>query len=405
MDPKPRSTAPQTTLASDLYLKTFGAAARHVVRSPLRVCPLGAHVDHQDGVVTAMALDECVDLAFDASEDGRVRVISADFPGDETFGLDAPPPATPSPWGNYLRGAARVLQRRAVLRRGIRGVVSGSLPVGGLSSSAAVTTAYLMALAHANELEITPADLIRYGHQVEREFIGLNNGILDPSANVLSRDGFLLRVDCRTEASDLTPRPPAMPPFEIAIVHSGISTPLICTDYNRRVSECREAARRLLELGGRPLPGRGEAKLRDVPAAVHREFRSNLPDPLRRRADHFFSEMERVDRGAAAWARGDLSDFGEQMSSSGESSIRNYECGCPELITIYETLRAAPGVAGARFSGAGYRGACVAIIDPARRDDVAGVVHRTYPAAHPRFKDLYRIYFRRTGDGARIEPA
>jgi galactokinase len=196
-----------------------------------------------------------------------------------------------------------------------------------------------------------------------------------------------------------------MPPFEIAIVHSGISTPLICTDYNRRVGECREAARHLLELAGRPLPGRSEAKLRDVPAAVHREHREKLPEPLRRRADHFFSEMERVDQGIAAWARGDLSDFGERMSASGESSIRNYECGCPELITIYEALRAAPGVAGARFSGAGYRGACVAIIDPARRDDVAGAIHRAYPAAHPRFKDLYQIYFRRTGDGARIEPA
>jgi galactokinase len=35
-----------------------------VVYAPLRISPLGAHVDHQDGLVTGMTLDQVILLAF-----------------------------------------------------------------------------------------------------------------------------------------------------------------------------------------------------------------------------------------------------------------------------------------------------------------------------------------------------
>ncbi len=79
------------------------------------------------------------------------------------------------------------------LKRGLKAVIRGHLPMGGLSSSAAVTTAYLMALADVNSFELSKEDLIPYSHWVETKFMGLNNGILDQSANVLSRDGYLIR--------------------------------------------------------------------------------------------------------------------------------------------------------------------------------------------------------------------
>ena len=361
-------------------------------------------MDHQDGIVTGLALDESVDLAFGPNDDGYVRVQSVDFPDEEYFHLDDVPPMIPAHWGNYLRGAVRSLERQFKLRRGVNGVVQGKLPIGGLSSSAAVTTAYLMALARVNELEISPADLIRYSHWVEKEFIGLNNGILDQSANILSRNGYLMHMDCRTEEAELVPRSPAMAPFEVVIVYSGISTILIQTDYNNRVEECKVAAWLLQELGGLPVTPFREIKLRDIPREVYLEYRETVPGRFRRRADHYYSELERVEQGIAAWTAGNIESFGGQIFSSGESSIHNYESGCPELITIYETLRDTPGVYGARFSGAGYRGACIGVIDPDRRDAVAEAIHRVYPEAHPAFAREYRVFFGRTDDGARIQP-
>ena len=35
-----------------------------VVRAPLRICPLGAHIDHQLGIVTGMTIDRSILLAF-----------------------------------------------------------------------------------------------------------------------------------------------------------------------------------------------------------------------------------------------------------------------------------------------------------------------------------------------------
>ncbi|NBF40850.1 MAG: hypothetical protein GVY14_10585 [Spirochaetes bacterium] len=143
------------------YERKFGAPAppSRAVRSPLRICPLGAHVDHQDGVVSGMALTDSIDLVYTPEDDGYLRVQSLDFPDEEYFHVDQVPDMVPTFWGNYLRGAVLSLSRSFKLHRGIRGVVRGNLPIGGLSSSAAVTTAYLMALCDVNEIEIPPREL------------------------------------------------------------------------------------------------------------------------------------------------------------------------------------------------------------------------------------------------------
>jgi len=44
--------------------------------APYRVCPLGAHVDHQHGLVTGFAIDKGVDLWFNVREDSLVDLWS-----------------------------------------------------------------------------------------------------------------------------------------------------------------------------------------------------------------------------------------------------------------------------------------------------------------------------------------
>jgi galactokinase len=89
-----------------------GAAPERVrvVRSPYRVCPLGAHIDHQLGPVTAMAIDQSVFLAYAPSDSPFVRLGSLDFPGTVEFTLDDVPGRRADDWGNFPRGAARALQ-------------------------------------------------------------------------------------------------------------------------------------------------------------------------------------------------------------------------------------------------------------------------------------------------------
>src|SRR5947208_177456 len=97
--------------AAQTFIKRFGRQPERFVVSPYRVCPLGAHVDHQDGVVTGMAVDQGVVVAFAPRDDHLVRAASADFPGEVRFDLREVPPAQPGDWGNFLRGAAVVLAK------------------------------------------------------------------------------------------------------------------------------------------------------------------------------------------------------------------------------------------------------------------------------------------------------
>jgi galacturonokinase len=374
-------------------------AGVRVVRSPYRVCPLGAHIDHQLGPVTAMAVDRAVYLAYAPSPTREVRLHSLDFPGEVRFSVDDVPAPRADDWGNFPRGAALALRGLYRLDRGLVGVVAGKLHGGGVSSSAAVGVAFLLALEDVHRLPVTPVENIELDRRIENDYLGLRNGILDQSAVLLSRRGHLTRIDCRTSAHALIPAPPGMPPFTVLLAFSGLRKALVGTDYNRRVAECAEAARVLLEAAGK---GDLAAVLGNVSAEEYAAHRHLLSGAAARRAAHFFSEVDRVEQGVAAWRDGDLSRFGALMTASGDSSIRNYECGSPPLIDLYQALVAAPGVFGARFSGAGFRGCCVALVEPGAVGRVTDEVGSAYARRHPDLAPQAPIVACDTADGAAI---
>jgi galactokinase len=109
-----------------------------------------------------------------------------------------------------------------------------------------------------------------------------------------------------------------------------------------------------------------------------------------------------VRKGIEAWRSGDIEGFGALITESGESSVKDYECGCPELITIFDTLKVTPGVWGARFSGAGYRGCCIGLSDPGRRAEIEERIAAAYPKKHPQYADKYKVHFCKVADGASI---
>ncbi len=382
------------------FLDLFSVPHVGRVRSPLRICPLGAHVDHQGGLVTGMALDVNVELLYTSDPTGFIRIQSMDFPDEEYFHIDRVPEMLPGFWGNYIRGSVLALSRDFKLRKGLKAVIQGKLPMGGLSSSAAVTTAYLMALADVNGIEVSKEKLIQYSHWVETAFIGLKNGILDQSANILSKDGYLMRMDCAANEWELIPKSSSMPEFEVVIVNSGFTKALISTDYNNRVDECKIAASLLQELSRGETTPYKDIVLHSVTRDEWMTHRESLPGRFGRRAKHYFTENQRVIDGCEAWKRGDIEMFGRLMVESGESSVHDYQCGSPELITIFDTLKSIPGVYGARFSGAGYRGCCIGIIDPSCHKEIEERIAEVYPVKHPQYADKYKVYFCKTADGA-----
>jgi len=371
-----------------------------VVYAPLRISPLGAHVDHQDGLVTGMTLDQVILLAFVPRSDRRVRVESLNFPRLTEFDLDAVPPKSARDWGNYVRGAVLALQQTHALRVGVDAVVSGSMPIGGLSSSAAVGVAYLLALEPANDLYISPEENIQLDRYIENVYLGLKNGVLDQSIILMSERDALTYLDCQSMTFEKAPMPQDKNNFEILVVYSGVGQSLVGTDYNNRVNECQEAARQLLTWAGQSVPE--NPRLRMVPEDIYLELGARLPAPLDRRARHFFTEVRRVRDGVAAWRAGDVAQVGRLMRESGASSVYNYESGCPQLITLYNILSECPGVYGARFSGGGFRGSCLGLSDPAYREEILATLAARYPQAHPEIAGTYSVHFCQSDGPARV---
>ena len=370
--------------------------------SPYRVCPLGAHVEHQHGLVTGFAIDKGVDLWFTPSEDGRVHLESMTFEGVVDFDVTQGTLVKEKHWGDYARGAKYALKKRFALKYGIEGVIKGSLPVGGLSSSAAVLIAYVIAFAKANNIELEPMEVVKIASEAEREYIGLNNGILDQACIVLGRKDGLLFLDCDSNEYRIIKRNPNMPEFEIGIFFSGLTRSLVNSDYNLRVYECKTAAWNMLAYTDQPLKTFDKTFLRDIPKATFEKCRIAMPARFARRAEHFYSEYRRVRQGVTAWESGNLKLFGKLSFDSCESSIHNYECGSPELIAIYDIMKTLPGVYGGRFSGAGFKGACVAIVDPKCKEEIERELTRRYLEQFPEYEETFKVYFVKPDNGTRF---
>ena len=381
--------------------------------APYRVCPLGAHVDHQHGLVTGFAINKGIDLWFNIREDDMVKLSSRTFEGDVEFHVNTPTQVREHHWGDYARGAKYALRKRFELVKGIEGVIQGSLPVGGLSSSAAVLIAYVMAFAKANDITLKPFEVVKIASEAEREYIGLNNGLLDQACIALGKKDELLFLDCDTNEyrhikfgsanASLSKQGGLEGLFEIGIFFSGLTRSLVNSDYNLRVFECKTAAWNMLAYMDQPLKTFDKTFLRDIPKTTFEKTRIAMPARFARRAEHFYSEYRRVRQGVTAWETGNLKLFGKLSFDSCESSIHNYECGSSELIAIYEIMRQLPCVFGGRFSGAGFKGACIALVDPAYKESIEKTLTERYLEQFPEYEKTFQVFWVRPDDGARFE--
>ena len=370
--------------------------------SPYRVCSLGAHVDHQHGLVTGFAINKGVDLWFNVREDAQVNLRSLSFEGEVHIDLNKRTEVKMKHWGDYVRGAKYALQKRFELSHGIDGVLQGSLPVGGLSSSAAVLIAYVMAFAKANGIRLKPFEVAMIASEAEREYIGLNNGLLDQACITLGRKDGLLFFDCDSNEWRVINRHPKMPEFEIGIFFSGLTRSLVNSDYNLRVFECKTAAWNMLAYQNAPLKTFDKTFLRDIPKETFDKTRDMMPLRFAKRAEHFYSEYRRVRQGVTAWESGNLQLFGKLSFDSCESSIHNYECGSPELISIYNIMRPLQGVYGGRFSGAGFKGAVIALVDPQYKEEIEKSLTEQYLKEYPEYTETFKVFWVRPDDGARF---
>ena len=385
----------------DRLFEIYGKSPEGVTFSPYRICPIGAHSDHNLGKITGFAIDQGIHIAYRPKQNGVVEMTSLQFPKRAQWHIKEIGSKT-GDWADYLRGATWALAKKYNLNVGLCGVIEGSLPLGGLSSSAAVILAFLDALCKVNRIHLEPFELIGIAFDAEKNYVGVNVGTLDQSCEVLSKKDHLLYLDCRDNQYELIPTNPNMKPYKIAIFFSGLEHSLAGSKYNMRVDELRSGVYALQAFAGMDYGKFNEANARDVDFEIYQAYKDRLPTTWARRCEHWYTEFKRVEAGAEAWRQGNLEEYGRLSFESGWSSIHNWESGAPEQIKLYEIMRETDGIYGGRFSGAGFKGCCMALIEPDKAEKIAEEVERKYLTAYPEMRGKYSFHLCDSADGVRI---
>jgi len=343
------------------FQELFGCAAQATAQAPGRVNLLGEHTDYNLGLVLPLAIPRRVVIEVARSRDGWHRFHSVQLDATVAFADGAP---APEGFATYLNGCIEVLRSRGQRVPAVLVRVDSDVPIGaGLSSSAALEVAMLRALRALLDLEIDDEQIAHVAHQAENQYAGVSCGILDQMASSFADADRMLYLDTRSLERRLLPLPAGA---ALLIVDSGEPRSLAASGYNQRRAECERAAGLL-----------GLASLRDLPdIAATRQ----LPAPLDRRARHVFSENERVRRAASGV---DAATFGALMAQSHASLSADYEVSTPGLDALVAALRADGEVFGAKLTGAGFGGACVALVRSGRAADVAARLGSGFGATHP----------------------
>ena len=391
------------TRAAETFVKIYKKPPQCMAFTPYRICPIGAHSDHQLGLITGFAINKGIHIAYGPKENGVIEIQSLQFDKRAQWHVQATPVNKENDWADHLRGATIALDRRYPLRRGLCAVVDGELPIGGLSSSAAVIITFLSALCTINGITLTPAELITISQEAENRYVGVSCGKLDQSCEVYCKKDNLLFMDLLDDSYELIPQHPDMKPYKIAIFFSGIERSLASSAFNMRVDECRSAAYALKAYAGTEYGKFRETNLRDVPYEVYLEYKDRLPENWAKRAEHWYSEFFRVQKGVEAWRRGDIEEFGRLSFESGKSSIYSWETGSPELKTLYDIMTRTEGIYGGRFSGAGFKGCCMALINPDYEESIVENVKREYLKNFPELEGRFSAHICESADGIHLD--
>ena len=374
-----------------------GLQARpHVVVSPYRFNPLGAHIDHQGGSVLARSLDQYTLLSFWPRSDALCTVhCDLNNAGWQSATFGAADLQDEHGWDAMARASAAAFASMHKMRHGIDAVVFGTLISGGLSSSASVVLAYLTALAHVNDVDLSEAELVELCRQVENDYRGLKNGIQDQMSIVFGRQNHLVMLDVEHVAATHVADPENVSDVAFLMCYSGVSRDLVTgSNFNQRVAECAEAA---------ALLSSDATHLGEVPSALRSELcLADLPAIPQRRARHVYGEMRRVEQGCLAWRDGDWPAFGKLMNESCFSSINHYESGSPWLIDLHSMASQLEGVYGNRFSGGGYGGCLFMLVDVRHADSIAKQLRTSYTDKYPELAQRVRINIAQSESTVRV---
>lgn len=345
---------------STIYREKFGQTPAHIVRAPGRVNLLGEHVDYNDGFVLPAAIDRATYIAFSPAGAPHSTLWAADFdqqvsfsPG--TISTKSQINSSPIPeWGLYPAGVMWSLMEETLPAFSMNAVFASDVPRGsGLSSSASVEMAFMLAWQTLGGWTLPPMQRALLGQKAENHYVGVNCGIMDQFASACGVENKLLLLDCRSLEWKTIPLPEHV---SIVIADTTVRRKLTSGEYNKRRAACDEAVRLLQQ----DLPY--IESLRDINVEEFNRLAKKLPGEIEKRARHVVEEIERSNQAEALLEAGNVRNFGRLMNECHVSLRDLYEVSCPELNVMVNIAQSIDGCYGARLTGAGFGGCTVNLV-------------------------------------------
>lgn len=335
------------------FTERFGQRPGVMTRAPGRLEILGNHTDYNEGTVLSVAVDRAMHVAAGLAPGRICTLVDLGTGCERTFDADDLAHPKKGDWANYIKGLIVEMRRRGMAVPAFRAVLLGTVPMSaGMSSSAALEMAMVLALSRLAGVELPWLEAARIGQACENNYVGARTGLLDQFSSLKGRAGSLVYSDFRS----LLVENVAIPDGTAFVVVNSMVKHNLANEYNERRQACEEAVRVLQ----RVYPG--VKALRDVSPAQLAAAEKELAPVVYRRASHVVGEISRVAQGIAALAGGDVARFGQLMFASHDSSRENFANSCVELDLLVEIARRLPAAYGARLSGGGFGGISVHLV-------------------------------------------
>jgi galactokinase len=339
--------------------------------APGRVNLIGEHTDYAEGFVMPVAINFATLAAISPRSDGKIVLYAENYGEEKTFSADATPVASKH-WSDYPMGVVSILKGEGHTVPGFSLSLWGDVPLGsGLSSSAALEIATLLAVTSLIGVEYPGPVLARLGQRVENEFVGANCGIMDQFISANGKENHALLLDCRDLSYRLAPIPANV---ALVIANTMVKHSIVGGDYKTRRAES-EAACAIINSHRGSVPFLRDATLEDLEKWGH-----EMTPKSHLRAKHVISENMRTVAASEALLRGDIKKLGQLMAEAHRSYSEDFEGSCMEADTMVELAQDLPGLIGARLTGGGFGGCTINLVEQSQAEAFAKELASRYAA-------------------------
>lgn len=335
-----------------------------------RVNVIGEHIDYCGGKVFPAALSLKNTVYVRANGTDKINLSWTTLNEKVTLDINQLESYKHLKYGNYQAGCALLFKKAGYKLVGCDMLQDCTVPFGsGLSSSAAIETSTIKALAVVSGENIDNVEIALLAQKAEREYAGVNCGIMDQYASACGKKGNAMVLDCNTLECEYLPL--ELGEYKLVLTNCKKPHNLVESKYNERRLQAESALESLKKV----LPIKTLAQL--TPQTFN-ENKHLLEEIIAKRVEHIVNECVRVDKAVLAARSGDLVELGKLLNASHNSLRDLYEVTGKELDTLVESAIKQQGCLGSRMTGGGFGGCTVSIVHKDKIEDFKNNVYAEY---------------------------